>query len=309
MELITTVFLSSIQGNLAEHRDAVYDAINKLDGYHCIRMEDFGARDTASLDLCIEKVKKCDCLVALIGPFYGSCPGGDERSYSEIEYDTAVESGITRFVFVCPKDFSVPSDMRESEKNRRKQQAFRARLEKERQRATFNSPSQAAQLVVIALFNWQSGRSAKLPEWVNQAVQLKEPDKPEETIPPPDSSSDVATQQRNETLKSIAAACISGDIDFREKDAENVSSVTIARLMLLSKTLFGRRCAAECLTTHEMNIFYRYKDQLWPEGWEAQLIRRSLLKDEFDVVPGWYWFKSDGPQDIEIYLWFTAMND
>ena len=40
-----TVFLSSTGKDLTEYREAAYKAIEGLDGYHCVRMEDFGARD------------------------------------------------------------------------------------------------------------------------------------------------------------------------------------------------------------------------------------------------------------------------
>ena len=39
------VFLSSTARDLTEYRDKVYQAIDGLDGFHCVRMEDFGARN------------------------------------------------------------------------------------------------------------------------------------------------------------------------------------------------------------------------------------------------------------------------
>jgi|SRR5580658_9319984 len=46
-----TVFLSSVAQGLEECRDAAYRAIEGLDGYHCDRMEDFGARDAPPIEL------------------------------------------------------------------------------------------------------------------------------------------------------------------------------------------------------------------------------------------------------------------
>ena len=37
-----TVFLSSTAKDLQAHRDAAYHAVEGLDGFHCVRMEDFG---------------------------------------------------------------------------------------------------------------------------------------------------------------------------------------------------------------------------------------------------------------------------
>ena len=36
-------FLSSTGRDLTEHREAAYHAIEGLDGWHCVRMEDSGA--------------------------------------------------------------------------------------------------------------------------------------------------------------------------------------------------------------------------------------------------------------------------
>ena len=42
---VRKVFLSSTGADLRTYREAAYAALHKLDGWHCIRMEDFGARD------------------------------------------------------------------------------------------------------------------------------------------------------------------------------------------------------------------------------------------------------------------------
>jgi hypothetical protein len=40
-----TVFLSSTGADLREYREAALLAMQKLDGWKCVRMEDFGARE------------------------------------------------------------------------------------------------------------------------------------------------------------------------------------------------------------------------------------------------------------------------
>ena len=44
------VFLSSTSKDHDEYRDAVYDSIEGLDGYHCDRMENWGARDNGAAE-------------------------------------------------------------------------------------------------------------------------------------------------------------------------------------------------------------------------------------------------------------------
>lgn len=46
------VFLSSTAKDLYAYRDKVAAAINRLDGFKCIRMEEFGARDQRADAFC-----------------------------------------------------------------------------------------------------------------------------------------------------------------------------------------------------------------------------------------------------------------
>jgi hypothetical protein len=71
-----TVFLSSTGHDLTAYRDAVYRAIEGLDGYHGVRMEDFGARDWAADDFCRAKVAACDVFVGIDGHLSDALAGG-----------------------------------------------------------------------------------------------------------------------------------------------------------------------------------------------------------------------------------------
>lgn len=73
------VFLSSTARDLGPYRDAVSQAISKLDGYQCVRMEDFGARDAEADPFCRALVAECDVFVGLVGYLYGSAPAGLSR--------------------------------------------------------------------------------------------------------------------------------------------------------------------------------------------------------------------------------------
>ena len=50
----------------------------------------------------IDLVEKCDVFVGIVGHRYGSCPPGDTRSYTEIEFDAARshESEIEILMFI-----------------------------------------------------------------------------------------------------------------------------------------------------------------------------------------------------------------
>jgi hypothetical protein len=158
------IFLSSTSRDLLEYREAVAKAIHGLDGYHCVRMEDFGARDQQALEFCRSKVRECELFIGILGLLYGSCPEGVEMSYTEDEYETASQSAIPRLMFVSPDEFNVLGTLREPDEMWRRQQSFRARVNKDQIRATFKDPDELARAVVSAIFNWDKTHGARDPE-------------------------------------------------------------------------------------------------------------------------------------------------
>ncbi|MHC4854264.1 MAG: DUF4062 domain-containing protein [Planctomycetota bacterium] len=150
---VKTVFLSSTTRDLTQYRDAAYKAIEGLDGYHCVRMEDFGARDWAADDFCRAKVAECDLFVGVVGHLYGSCAEGSELSYTEQEYAAAIAVEVPRLMFIATEDISLPMNLRESDDKWERQQAFRQRVSQALIRDTFSSPEGLARRVVQAVRN------------------------------------------------------------------------------------------------------------------------------------------------------------
>jgi tetratricopeptide (TPR) repeat protein len=98
--------------------------------FNCIRQEDFGAQDAEAVNYCREKVQASDIFLGLTGQRRGWEPDGDStmRSISEMEHDWAKQAGVRRFLYVAPDDFPVPGDLRETDEQYARQQAFRRRL-------------------------------------------------------------------------------------------------------------------------------------------------------------------------------------
>ena len=84
-----TAFLSSTGADLRLYRDAAFLAIQKLDGWKCIRMEDFGARDWDVDSFCRARAEECDLFVGIIGHRFGEGPKGSKESYTQREYRAA----------------------------------------------------------------------------------------------------------------------------------------------------------------------------------------------------------------------------
>lgn len=151
-----TVFLSSTFKDLTEHRNAVLAAVNSLDGYKCIAMEQFGARDGIAVRFDREAVLRADLFVGIVGHIYGSVDVEKKKSYTELEFDAARAAGKPRLIFLSREDMSLPITLVESDEMRRRQTSFRARISAERVRDTFTSPADLAERVVRAISNWQN---------------------------------------------------------------------------------------------------------------------------------------------------------
>lgn len=188
---IKKVFLSSTARDLKEYREAAYRAIEGLDGYHCVRMEDFGAQDDGSDEFCRSKVDECDLFVGIVGHLYGSCPDGCEKSYTEREYDAAVGADISRLMFVATDAVSLPPSLREFDEIYGKQQVFRKRVDSERIRDSFESPQDLSGKIRQAIHNWEREHPRKLVQTLATRVPFLAPPLPEHFIPRPEKSEEV----------------------------------------------------------------------------------------------------------------------
>lgn len=101
------VFVSSASGHLQPYRDVVINAISRL-GMHPVYQEIFPAADPPPVEVCGQKVDECDALVLLLAYRYGSRPPGDERCYTEVEYDRAQETDKPVLVFIIEDDHPWP---------------------------------------------------------------------------------------------------------------------------------------------------------------------------------------------------------
>lgn len=160
-----TVFLSSTGRDLQPYRDAVYEQLCRLDGWHCYRMESFTARPGVSaLDYCRETSRQCDVFVGMIGHCYGSIPTGEARSYTENEYEAAAQ--VPRLMFVAPDMFPVPAALLNEQcgADRDKLEAFRNRVlngpDTTGQPSDFESPQKLSSAVLAALRNWENARAS-----------------------------------------------------------------------------------------------------------------------------------------------------
>ncbi|MCP4264056.1 MAG: TIR domain-containing protein [Candidatus Brocadiaceae bacterium] len=80
-----TVFICSTYSDLSGEREAVLDAIRRLQLQHD-SMEFFGARANQPIETCIQEVLRSNILVVIVGHRYGSLVPEMDISFSEAEY-------------------------------------------------------------------------------------------------------------------------------------------------------------------------------------------------------------------------------
>jgi formylglycine-generating enzyme required for sulfatase activity len=153
---VSKVFLSSTGADLRTYREAAYAALHKLDGWHCVRMEDFGARDWDVDTFCRKKVKECDLFIGIIGHRFGEGPAGTKESFTQREYHAAVDAKLPRLLFLAPDDFLVAANLREPLWKSKAQDAFRKTLRNSKDgmpSIAFTSPDQLAIQIVAGVSN------------------------------------------------------------------------------------------------------------------------------------------------------------
>lgn len=100
-----TVFISSTFVDLKEERKKVWDSLEKFD-VTVKGMEQFGARTSNPLATCISEVEQSDIYVGIIGMRYGSDEPNSGKSYSQLEYEKAVEQNKEILIYLIDEESS-----------------------------------------------------------------------------------------------------------------------------------------------------------------------------------------------------------
>lgn len=124
MEKRYQVFVSSTFKDLLESRQEVMQALLELD---CIPagMELFPAADDDQWTLIKRVIDDCDYYIVIIGGRYGSI-GPEEKSFTQLEYEYAVEQGKPVIAFLHKEPGKLPAEDSEKDpENLKKLEAFR----------------------------------------------------------------------------------------------------------------------------------------------------------------------------------------
>jgi hypothetical protein len=144
------VFVSSTYEDLHEERREVMQALLALD---CIPtgMELFPAADDDSWTHIQRFIAECDYYVVIVGGRYGS-KGHAGKSYTEMEYDRAVEVGLPVLAFLHKDPGIIPANKTEpADDGKAALAAFRKRIENARHAKYWSSSGELAGTVTLSM--------------------------------------------------------------------------------------------------------------------------------------------------------------
>lgn len=165
------VFISSTYADLAEERKKILDVLLMAD---CIPagMEAFVAADIEQFEVIKKVIDLCDYYVLIIGKRYGSIHPDTGKSYTEMEYDYAIEQGIPVLVFAIDENIELASDKVETDKNKiEKLKMFRTKAMTNRLASIWATPEDLTGKLAISIMKART--EIKRPGW-QRAVDFDE---------------------------------------------------------------------------------------------------------------------------------------
>ncbi len=158
---VPRVFISATSRDLGSYRRAVAEVLLKLEVMPIV--QDHFAPDYRSVvEMLRAKVGECDAVICLVGPYYGREPrdrAADQprRSYTQLEYEMAVELRKPVFVFTAAPDCPLDSPDDEPEELRGLQLEHIRRIAAvDRIRMSFRSPAHLTDQVRVMRFDPRS---------------------------------------------------------------------------------------------------------------------------------------------------------
>lgn len=165
------VFISSTYADLLEERKKILDVLFMAD---CIPagMEAFVAADTEQFEVIKKVIDLCDYYVLIIGRRYGSIHPETGKSYTEMEYDYAIEHGIPVLVFAINENIELSADKMETDEDKiNKLKKFRTRAMTNRLASIWESTEDLTGKLAISIMKAKS--EIKRPGW-QRAVDFDE---------------------------------------------------------------------------------------------------------------------------------------
>lgn len=133
------VFVSSTYEDMIPYRDAAQQVLTRLE--QTVKgMEYFGSNPNEPLKVCLDAVKASDIYIAIIGMRYGSVEEETGKSYTQLEYETAIKNKIPTLIYIIGNDCPVLPKYVDIGEKADKLVAFKDTLKKKHTVSFFKSP-------------------------------------------------------------------------------------------------------------------------------------------------------------------------
>jgi len=176
------VFVSSTFLDLKEERAAVVSALLQMEAFPA-GMELFPAADENAWTLITEVIDDSDYYLLVIGGRYGSIDPQTELSFTEKEYDYAIEAGKPVMAFLHADPDEIPLGKSEKEDaTRKKLEAFRAKVEADKHVKYWSNADELAAQVTLSFASlrkrhpavgWIRGDAGASPETLAELNDLR----------------------------------------------------------------------------------------------------------------------------------------
>ncbi len=143
------VFVSSTFTDLREERKAIIESLLNAK-YIPAGMEMFSASDDEQFKYIKKIIDTCDYYVLIVGARYGSINPSTGKSFTEQEYDYAVEKNIPVLAFLHDDPYNLPVEKRDDE-NRGLLEKFRDKVSDGRLCKMWHTSSELVSSVIISL--------------------------------------------------------------------------------------------------------------------------------------------------------------
>ncbi|MBD5441940.1 MAG: DUF4062 domain-containing protein [Treponema sp.] len=172
MNIRYSVFLSSTFEDLKEIRKELSYSLF-MNGYMVNNMEAFGARNSGVWEVIKESIADSDMLVMVIAGRYGSINPDEGISFTEQEYNYAIENGIPVLVFIRDRNAISIADC-DTGKKQRKLEAFINRITGERTVMKNWTDVDSLKLAVITALNREKNNPDILKKgWIKNSAALE----------------------------------------------------------------------------------------------------------------------------------------
>ena len=143
------VFVSSTFTDLKEERKAIIEGLLNAK-YIPAGMEMFSASNDEQFKYIKKIIDTCDYYVLIVGARYGTVNPSTGKSFTEQEYDYAVEKNIPVLAFLHDDPYNLPAEKRDDDKRELLEQ-FRAKVSDGRLCKMWHTSAELISSVIISL--------------------------------------------------------------------------------------------------------------------------------------------------------------